>query len=79
MQSQKDGPEFNGRLEVSFTGTSQGKPWTGALPGGAQDLKFRQYGSTEGLFELPAQTTVKTVSVEVVEGSSVKASQSIRV
>ena len=63
MQSQKNAPEFNGRLEVSITGTSQGKPWTGALPGGAQDLKFRQYGRTEGLFELPAQTTVKNVSV----------------
>ena len=79
MQSQKNAPEFNGRLEVSFAGTSQGKPWVGVLPGGAQDLKFRQYGRTEGLFELPAQTTVKTVSVKVVEGSSVKASQSVKV
>lgn len=79
MQSQKNAPEFNGRLEVSFVGTSQGKPWAGVLAGGAQDLKFRQYGRTEGLFELPAQTTVKTVSVKVVEGSSVKASQSIKV
>jgi hypothetical protein len=79
MQSQKNAPEFNGRLEVSFVGTSHGKPWVGVLPGGAQDLKFRQYGRTEGLFDLPAQTTVKTVSVKVVEGSSVKASQSIKV
>jgi hypothetical protein len=79
MQSQKNAPEFNGRLEVSFVGTSQGKPWVGVLPGGARDLKFRQYGRTEGLFDLPAQTTVKTVSVKVVEGSSVKASQSIKV
>ena len=79
MQSQKNAPEFNGRLEVSFSGISHGKPWVGVLPDGAQSLKFRQYGRTEGVFDLPAQTTVKTVSVKVVEGASVKASQSIKV
>ena len=79
MHSQKNAPEFNGRLEVSFSGTSNGKPWVAALPGGAQAFKFRQYGRTEGLFELPAQTIVKTVSVKVVEGNAVKASQSVKV
>ncbi len=79
MQSQKNAPEFSGRLEVSFAGTSNGKPWVAALPGGAQELKFRQYGRTEGLFELPAQTTVKTVSVKVVEGTAVKAAHSVKV
>ncbi len=79
MQSQKNPPEFIGRLEVSFTGVSNGKPWVATMPGGAQELKFRQYGRTEGVFELPAQTTVKTVSVRVVEGASVKASQSVKV
>lgn len=79
MQSQKNPPEFNGRLEVSFSGISNGKPWVATMPGGAQELKFRQYGRTEGLFELPAQTTVRSVSVRVVEGASVKASQSVKV
>ena len=79
MQSQKNPPEFNGRLEVSFSGVSNGKPWVATMPGGAQELKFRQYGRTEGVFELPAQTTVKIVSVKVVEGASVKASQSVKV
>ena len=79
MQSQKNPPEFNGRLEVSFSGISNGKPWVATIPGGAQELKFRQYGRTEGLFELPAQTTVRSVSVRVVEGASVKASQSVKV
>lgn len=79
MQSQKNPPEFNGRLEVSFSGVSSGKPWVAAMPGGAQELKFRQYGRTEGLFELPAQTTVKSVSVRVVEGGTVKATQTVKV
>lgn len=79
MQSQKNPPEFSGRLEVSFAGTLSGKPWTAAMPGGAQSLKFRQYGRTEGVFDLPPQATVKTVSVKVLDGTTVKATQSTRV
>ena len=78
MQALKNAPEFNGRLELSFVGIQNGKPWVAALPGGAQDLKFRQYGRTEGVFELPAQTIVKNVSVKVFEGAVVKAVQSVR-
>ena len=79
MQSQKNPPEFSGRLEVSFAGTLSGKPWTAAMPGGAQSLKFRQYGRTEGVFDLPPQATVKTVSVKVLDGTTVKATQSTKV
>ena len=79
MQSQKNPPEFIGRLEVSFAGTLGGKPWTAAVPGGAKNLKFRQYGRTEGVFDLPPQATVKTVSVKVMEGVAVKASQSAKI
>jgi hypothetical protein len=78
IQALKNAPEFNGRLEVTFSGVQNGKPWTAALPGGAQELKFRQYGRTEGVFELPALTTVKNVSVKVLEGAAVKATQSVK-
>ncbi len=78
MQAFKNAPEFNGRLELSFAGIQNGKPWLGTLPGGGQELKFRQYGRTEGIFDVPAQTIVKTVSVKVIEGSAVKASQSVK-
>ncbi len=79
MQSQKNAPEFSGRLEVSFVGTLNGKPWQAAMPGGAQDLKFRQYGRTEGVFDMPPEATVKTVSVKVLDGTAVKASQSTKI
>lgn len=79
MHSQKNAPEFSGRLEVNFAGLSNGKPWAGTLPGGAQELKFRQYGRTEGVFELPALVTVKTVTVKVLDGSVVKATQTIKI
>jgi hypothetical protein len=78
MQSLKNAPEFNGKLEVSFIGSVAGKPWKAALPGGPQDLKFRQYGRTEGMFDLPSQATVTTVSVKVTEGAVTRAAQSIK-
>jgi len=38
IQSKKNAPELVGRLEISFTGTLAGKPWSGPAPGisGAQ-------------------------------------------
>lgn len=78
-QAQKNAPDFNGKLEVSFAGLQNGKPWSATLPGGAQELKFRQYTRSEGVFELPEATTLKTVSVKVVEGTLVRAAQTAKI
>ncbi|MFZ3129265.1 MAG: DUF6776 family protein [Rhodoferax sp.] len=78
IQSNKNAPEFNGRLELSFSGTVNGKPWVGTLPEGALTLKVKQYGRVEGVFELPAQAVVKGVSAKVMDGSVVKTTQSIK-
>ena len=79
MNAQKNAPDFTGKLEVSFTGTQHGKPWVGAAPGGAKELKFRQFGRSEGIFEIPDETTIKSVSIKVVEGTVVRASQSMKI
>jgi len=78
IQPLRNAPEFNGRLELSFSGMQNGKPWTTALPGGPQALKFRQYGRVEGVMDLPPQTVVNNVSAKVLEGSVTKAAQSIK-
>ena len=78
IQPVKNAPEFNGRLELSFTGLQGGKPWSAPLPGGPQALKFRQYGRLEGVFELPPQTVVKGISAKVMEGTVTKAIQAIK-
>jgi hypothetical protein len=79
IQAQKNAPEFAGRIELSFGGTQNGKPWQGSLPGAAADIKFRQYGRSEGMLDLPAQTIVKSVSVKVLEGAVVKATHTAKV
>lgn len=78
IQSAKNPPEFNGRLELSFIGTLNGKPWSASLAEGALPIKLRQYGRLEGLFELPAQVVLKTVSAKVLEGTTTRAAQSTR-
>ncbi len=78
MQPAKGAPEFNGRLELTLTGTEGAKPLTLSLPGGGQALQFRQYRRIEGILDLPPQAVVKTVSAKVVEGTVTRAVQSIK-
>jgi hypothetical protein len=78
IQARKNPPEFNGRLELSLSGVQNGKTWTGALPGGALAFKLKQYGRLEGVLELPGSVVVKSVTAKVMEGSAVRAVQSIK-
>ena len=78
IQASKNAPEFTGRLELSFSGTQNGKPWVGALPEGPRAVAVRQYGRFDGEFELPAQVVLKLVSAKVSDASGVKSIQSIK-
>jgi hypothetical protein len=77
IQPVKNAPEFRGKLELSFSGTLDGKPWLMALPSGPQPLHFRQYRRLEGMVDLPPQAVVKNVSARVVEGSVSRAVQNV--
>ncbi len=78
IQSGKGQAEFNGRLELIFSGVLNGKPWSATLPGEPPAIKVRQYGRIGGQFELPAQVVVKGVSVKVMDGATMRATQSIK-
>lgn len=78
IQSGKNPAEFNGRLEVSFTGVLNGKPWEVTLPSDSSKIKVRQYGRMEGVFDVPAEVAVKGMSAKVMDGAVVKATQSIK-
>jgi len=78
IQSGKNQAEFNGRLDISFTGMLNGKPWGTNLPGDPPVIKVRQYGRIGGEFELPAQVVVKGVSAKVMDGAVARATQSIK-
>ena len=78
IQALKNPSEFNGKLEVNFTGLLDGKPWSGSLPGGLQAVRLTQYGRIEGVYEVPSEVVLKGVTARVLEGSTVKSVQSIR-
>ena len=78
IQPVKNAPDFNGKMEITFNGMLAGKPWTATLPGGAQDLQFRQYRRIEGVLDLPPQAVVKTVTAKIVEGVATRSVQTFK-
>ena len=78
IQPVKNAPDFNGKMELTFNGILAGKPWTVTMPGGAQDLRFRQYRRIEGVLDLPPQAVVKTVTAKVVEGVATRSVQTFK-
>jgi hypothetical protein len=78
MQSLKNAPEFSGRLELTFVGAQNGKPWMATSPASTQSFKLKQYGRLTGHFELPPHTVINAITAKVMEGSVTKAVQSIK-
>lgn len=78
IQPVKDAPTFNGKLELTIAGTQGGKPWVMKLPGGAQNLQFKQSRRMEGMLDLPPLAMVKTVTAKVMEGTAVRSVQTFK-
>lgn len=78
MQSAKASAEFQGHLDMTLTGLRSGKPWTQTAHDVAKDLQVRQYRRVEGLLDIPADVVLKSVSVKLMSGEVVKATQSVR-
>jgi hypothetical protein len=78
IQSGKNPSEFTGRLELTFTGVHNGKPWSAGLPGDQPVIKVRQYGRMGGEFDVPDHVQVKGVSARVMDGAVARATQSIQ-
>ena len=77
IQPVRNAPEFKGRLELLLSGTQDGRPWTGAQPAVAQPLQFVQYRRAEGVFDLPENVVVKTVTARLLEGNAVRTVHSV--
>lgn len=78
IQANKNAPEISGRMDITFSGQLNGKPWSATLVDGPQAIKIKQYGRAEGQFELPAQVVLKGVTAKLMDGATVRATQSIK-
>ena len=78
IQANKNAQEFSGRLDITLSGVLGGKPWAASLAGDGQAIKVRQYGRIEGEFDVPAQAVVKGLTAKVMDGNTLRATQSIK-
>ena len=79
IQAKKNPVEFSGRLEVAFVGVRNGKPWAG--PGSDPEgvpVKLGQYGRIEGFYDVPPQVLIKSITVKLFEGGTLRATQSAK-
>lgn len=78
IQASKNAPEFKGSLEITFTGTLQGKPWSMAQAAAPQAVVIRSYLRQEGLVAVPPQAVVNVVTAKILQAGVVKSVQTIK-
>ncbi|QHE77861.1 DUF6776 family protein [Hydrogenophaga sp. PBL-H3] len=78
MQATKNAPDFKGTLEITFTGTLDGKAWSLAQAPAPQPVLIKGYLRLEGIVDVPAQAMVKNVTAKVLQGSSVRSVQTFQ-
>ncbi|MDD5030442.1 MAG: hypothetical protein PHH58_13235 [Rhodoferax sp.] len=79
IQGTKNPQEWDGQIELVFAGTLAGKAWAGRLPAGTVPIKMKQYGRLQGLFAVPAQTVVKSVTARLLQGATVRAQRTVKI
>ncbi len=76
IQASKNAPDFKGALEVTFTGTLAGKPWSLRQAPAPQSVIIKGYLRMEGVVDVPAQVVVENVTAKILQGTSVRSMQS---
>jgi len=75
IQASKNAPEFKGALEISFTGTQDGKPWSTAATPRSRAVVFQGFLREEGVVDVPPTAVIKTVTARLLQGGTVKSVQ----
>ena len=78
MQATKNAPDFRGALEITFTGTLDGKPWSLAQAPVPQPVLIKGYLRLEGIVEVPPKAMVKNVTAKILQGNSVRSVQTFQ-
>jgi hypothetical protein len=78
IQASKNPAEFTGQLELTFVGMEGGKPWSSNLSSGVVPIAVKQYGRLEGLFSVPSNVVVKSVTAKLLQGQAVRSVQTTK-
>jgi hypothetical protein len=79
IQAEKNAPEFKGQLEVTFTGTLDGRPWQATQASQPQPVLIKGYLRQEGLVDVPSQAVVKTVTARILQGGTTKVLHTLKI
>lgn len=79
IQALKNAPDFKGHLELVFTGTLDGKPWTAKQAREPQPVVIKGYLRQEGLVDVPPLAVVKTVTAKILQGGATKVMHTIKI
>lgn len=78
IQTAKNAPEFRGSLEITFTGTLEGKPWSATQASVPQAVVIRSYLRQEGIVTVPQQVVLNVVTAKILQGGTVKSVQTVK-
>ncbi len=78
IQATKNPVAFSGRLEIDFVGVRDGQAWSASLPTGSQSVVVKQYARFEGAYPVPAHVVIHSVVAKVLDGQSVRATQTFK-
>ncbi len=78
IQATKNAPEFRGSLEITFTGSLDGKPWSMMQAAEPQAVVIRGYLRQEGIVTVPPLAVVNVVTAKILQAGTVKSVQTIK-
>jgi hypothetical protein len=72
IQAAKNSPEFRGTIQVSLSGTLNGKPWSINTNDVPESVVVRSYLRKEGVMDVPSQAVVRSITAKIErDGSTV--------
>lgn len=70
IQAAKNSPEFVGTIQVSLSGTLNGKPWSINTNDVPESVVVRSYLRKEGVMDVPPQAVVRSITAKIERNGS---------
>jgi hypothetical protein len=70
IQAAKNSPEFVGTIQVSLSGTLNGKPWSINTNAEPESVVVRSYLRKEGVMDVPPQAVVRSITAKIERNGS---------
>jgi hypothetical protein len=70
IQAAKNSPEFRGTIQVSLSGTLNGKPWSVNTNAEPESVVVRSYLRKEGVMDVPSQAVITSITAQIERNGS---------